>query len=86
MDNMNGPLKTQALALLQDAHYACFNHPGRDILGMSHGPFSGVNRVIEIIGVLERENQRLKMKLSDQMGMPDQRQYHLDHRDHRDHR
>ena len=61
---MNGPLKTKALALLQDAHDACFNHPGRDILGMSHGPFSGTNRVIEIIGVLERENQRLKIQLA----------------------
>ena len=52
----------EALAL---AHDACFNHPDRDIVGMSHGPFSGVNVALGIISVLERENKRLTKALGD---------------------
>ena len=52
-----GPLYAKALEALQQA---CFGHPGRDVLGMSHGPFSGVNVALGIIDYLERDNARLR--------------------------
>lgn len=54
------PHYTKAWAALADAHKACFDHPGRDVLGMSHGPFSGVNVALGIVAELEDENKRLK--------------------------
>jgi hypothetical protein len=57
------PKYDQALRALQDAHDACFNHPGRDVLGMSHGPFSGVNEALGIITLLENENTMLRAQL-----------------------
>lgn len=43
----------QALAALEDAHKACFRHPDRPLLGMSYGPFSGVNTALGIVAQLE---------------------------------
>lgn len=51
-----------ALAALQDAHTACFKHPDRDVLGMSHGPFSGVNQVLGLIDELEAKLERLRFR------------------------
>jgi hypothetical protein len=47
------PMYQRALAALQSAHDACFNAPGRDVLGMSHGAFSGVNVVLGMIAGME---------------------------------
>lgn len=58
------PLYSEALAALQSAHDACFHHPGRDVLGMSHGPFSGVNVALGIIAQLEDENRLLLADLA----------------------
>ena len=49
----SGPYYDRASKALDAAHKACFNHPERDVLGMSHGPFSGVNEALEIIAELE---------------------------------
>lgn len=54
------PEYDRALKALQAAYDACYNHPGRDVLGMSHGPFSGVNEVLGIVDRLESENRRLR--------------------------
>ena len=54
----------KALSLLQAAHDACFKSEDRDVLGMSHGPFSGVNEVLGIIKLLEEENEILKKRKS----------------------
>jgi hypothetical protein len=43
----------EALSALQAAHDVCFKSPGRDVLGMSNGPFSGVNKALGIIRQLE---------------------------------
>jgi hypothetical protein len=43
----------QAAAALDAAHKACLNHPDRGVLGMSHGPFSGVNEALGIIAEME---------------------------------
>lgn len=63
----SGPLYDRAVKALRAAHDACFKHPDRDVLGMSHGPFSGVNEVLGIIAELESENRALRQKL----GLPD---------------
>lgn len=47
----------EAREALSEAHAACFNHPDRPAIGMSHGPFSGVNRALGIIKLLENENE-----------------------------
>ena len=47
------PFYDRCLKALDEAHKACFKHPDRDILGMSHGPFSGVNEVLGIVDSLE---------------------------------
>lgn len=52
-----------ALAALQAAHDACFKHKDRGAIGMSSGPFSGVNVALGIVDTLERENQRLRKAL-----------------------
>lgn len=54
------PHYDRAWKALQAAHDACFKHPERDVLGMSHGPFSGVNEVLGIVSMLEEENKRLR--------------------------
>lgn len=59
----SGPQYDRALKALQAAHDACFKHPERPILGMSHGPFSGVNEALEIVALLETENEALRRKL-----------------------
>ncbi len=59
-DWSNRPYYGRALIALQAAHDACFNHPGRDVLGMSYGPFSGVNEALGIVDELEAENKRLR--------------------------
>lgn len=50
------PYYDKAREALDAAHKACFNHPDRGVLGMSSGPFSGVNVALGIIATLEREN------------------------------
>ena len=57
------PLYRRASEALDAAHKACFNHPGRDVLGMSHGPFSGVNVALGIVSGLEHENAVLRTRL-----------------------
>lgn len=59
-----GPCYDRASQALDAAHKACFRHPDRDILGMSHGPFSGVNEALGIIATLETENIRLRRALA----------------------
>ena len=53
----------EAFEALKEAHAACFKRPQRDVLGMSHGPFSGVNKALGIISQLEHENEKLKEKI-----------------------
>jgi|SRR5581483_1687261 len=60
----NRPLYDRASAALDAAHKACFSHPDRGLLGMSHGPFSGVNEALGIIAELESENQTLRAALA----------------------
>jgi hypothetical protein len=43
-------------------HDSCLKHPERDVLGMSHGPFSAVNEALGIIAQLEDENTRLRKR------------------------
>lgn len=43
----------RARELLQAAHDACFKALDRDILGMSSGPFSGVNEVLGLIAEMD---------------------------------
>lgn len=64
------PWYDKALKALSAAHTACFNHEDRDVLGMSHGPFSGVNEALGIVLTLEtlvamqaKEIQNLKTEL-----------------------
>lgn len=57
------PYYNAAVKALQEAHDACFKRH-EDVLGMSHGPFSGVNVALGIIDQLERENQMLRLMLS----------------------
>lgn len=47
------PYYDKALKALKTAREACFKHPDRDLLGMSHGPFSGVNEALGIVSQLE---------------------------------
>ena len=56
------PYYTRALQALQAAHDACLKHPERPVLGMSHGPFSGVNEVLGIVDELERKLARYEGK------------------------
>jgi len=65
------PNYDRALAALQSAYDACYKHPERNSLGMSIGPFSGVNVALGIVAMLERENTELKAqvaKLKAQLG------------------
>jgi len=56
----DSPLYSKALNALRTAHEACFRSADRDVLGMSKGPFSGVNLALGIIKNLEEENTLLK--------------------------
>jgi len=47
------PYYTRAAQALDAAHKACFKHSDRPLLGMSHGPFSGVNEALGIVAALE---------------------------------
>ena len=58
----NRPFYDKALAALEDAHAACYEKH-TDVLGMSSGPFSGVNEALGIIASLEEENQKMKHAL-----------------------
>lgn len=48
------PLYNKALKALQAAHDACMKNKDT-VLGMSTGPFSGVNEALEIIAELEEK-------------------------------
>lgn len=54
----------RARVLLQAAHDACFKAPDRDILGMSHGPFSGVNEVLGLIAEMDEQIGRADVRLA----------------------
>lgn len=58
------PYFDKARASLDEAHKACFNHPDRDVLGMSYGPFSGVNQALGIIAELEEYKRSVGQYLS----------------------
>jgi hypothetical protein len=58
----NRPFYDKALVALEAAHTACYEKHA-DALGMSHGPFSGVNEALGIVASLEEENQRLSSAL-----------------------
>lgn len=57
------PHYERAALALQSAHDACLQHPERDLLGMSNGPFGGVNEALGIVARLESENARLRAAL-----------------------
>ena len=48
-----GAKRDEVSVLLHAAHKACFEAPDRDVLGMSYGPFSGVNKTLGIVMVME---------------------------------
>lgn len=52
-DLVKRPAYSAALNALESAHKACFDHPDRPLIGMSHGPFSGVNVALGIVAELE---------------------------------
>jgi hypothetical protein len=60
----DSPIYDKVYDLLKEAHEVCLNHPDRPPLGMSHGPFSNVNQVLGIVGLLEEENIALKAALN----------------------
>lgn len=60
----NRPIYDRVWKALESAHAACFNHPDRDVLGMSSGPFSGVNETLGVVATLEDDNQRLAADLA----------------------
>ena len=57
------PKYDEALAALEEAHKACFTNERLPVLGMSHGPFSGVNKALGIVDTLEREVQGLRKQV-----------------------
>ncbi len=54
------PMYNAACRALKSAHEACFKHPDRGALGMSYGPFSGVNEALRIVDQLERRVKELE--------------------------
>lgn len=56
----SGPEYDKASAALDEAHKACLKHPERDVLGMSSGPFSGVNVALGIVHNLEKFNAEIR--------------------------
>jgi len=72
------PLYDKALVALNGAYRACYDQPDRDVLGMSHGPFSGVNVALMIVANLEKEmiaiqKIRLRIKSETEAAMRRQR-------------
>lgn len=61
---IRGSFYEAALETLNEAHKACLKHPDRPVLGMSHGPFSGVNKALGIVGTLEEivQNQASRIR------------------------
>jgi hypothetical protein len=66
-NDKQGPVFCAVREALDKAHTACFKHPDRDVLGMSSGPFSGVNYALGAVMNLEasltaaqEENERLR--------------------------
>jgi hypothetical protein len=57
------PYYERAAKALEAAHKACFNSPDRGVVGMSSGPFSGVNEALGIVALLEEENRQLRARL-----------------------
>jgi len=53
-DTWTRRLYDKASLALDEAHRACFNSPDRGAVGMSAGPFSGVNKALGIIAELEQ--------------------------------
>lgn len=53
-----------ARSALQKAHDACMAAPG-DVLKMSHGPFSGVNKALGLITMQETELDHVRMILAE---------------------
>jgi hypothetical protein len=54
-----GELVAKARDALDAAHKACFNHPDRGPVGMSHGPFSGVNFALGVLATAGEANKAL---------------------------
>ncbi len=54
-----GELVAKARDALDAAHKACFNHPDRGPIGMSHGPFSGVNFALGVLATAGEANKAL---------------------------
>lgn len=44
---------------LEAAHKACLHHPRRPLSGMSDGPFSGVNKALGTVNILERALRKI---------------------------
>lgn len=59
---LNRPYYNKALKALQAAHDACLRNK-TDVLGMSNGPFSGVNEALGIVDFLEKEVEDLKEQI-----------------------
>lgn len=59
------PHYDKAWEALKEAYDACFNYADRGAIGMSHGPFSGVNVALGIIAELEDENAALRMMIEE---------------------
>lgn len=47
------PYYDKALKALAEAHQALFKYLEKDVLAMSHGPFSGVNEALSLVLSLE---------------------------------
>lgn len=59
IDKEQGPVYKAVSAALDEAHAACFKHPDRGPIGMSHGPFSGVNFALGAVAALEKRLEEL---------------------------
>jgi hypothetical protein len=57
----------RALKALQDAHDVCFEKHD-SVLGMSFGPFSGINETLGIVKCLEQEVNILEKKILELSG------------------
>jgi hypothetical protein len=61
--NSSRPYYNKALKALNEAHKACYKcwekDTDRNPVGMSHGPFSGVNEVLGIVSQLESDLRQL---------------------------
>lgn len=78
------PYYDQAVNFLSKAHKACLGHEDRDVLGMSQGPFAGVNEALSLVLTLETllviktrqlDDLQLKLiKINNDKETPSQRQ------------